>query len=71
MRVLDAVEGGGLDHGVVGHVFEGQSVTDFQWLLEGPVADDVACQVCLGQRSVAGETVLGRVGGVVPSGVSQ
>jgi phosphatidylserine decarboxylase len=33
--------------------------------------DDVACQVCLGQRSVAGETVLGRVGGVVPSGVSQ
>ena len=33
--------------------------------------DDVACQVCLGQRSVAGETILGRVGGVVPSGVSQ
>ncbi|MEG3122573.1 phosphatidylserine decarboxylase [Sphingomonas sp. GB1N7] len=33
--------------------------------------DDVVCQVCLGQRSVAGETVLGRVGGVVPSGISQ
>lgn len=33
--------------------------------------DDVACQVCLGQRSIAGETVLGRVGGAVPSGISQ
>lgn len=33
--------------------------------------DDVTCQVCLGQRSVAGETILGRVGGIVPSGISQ
>ena len=33
--------------------------------------DDVACQVCLGQRSIAGETVLGRIGGVVPSGIAQ
>lgn len=33
--------------------------------------DDVACQVIVGQRSVAGETVLGRVGGDVPLGISQ
>ena len=33
--------------------------------------DDVACQVILGQRSVAGETVLGRVGGITPSGIAQ
>ena len=33
--------------------------------------NDVACQVCLGQRSVAGETVLGRVGGTVPTGIAQ
>ncbi|QQV78722.1 phosphatidylserine decarboxylase [Sphingomonas aliaeris] len=33
--------------------------------------DDFKCQVCLGQRAVAGETILGRVGGVVPSGISQ
>lgn len=33
--------------------------------------DDIACQVVVGQRSVAGETVLGRVGAPVPLGVSQ
>ncbi|QNQ11306.1 phosphatidylserine decarboxylase [Sphingomonas alpina] len=33
--------------------------------------DDIACQVALGQRSVAGETVLGRLGGIVPTGISQ
>ena len=33
--------------------------------------DDCACQVVLGQRSVAGETVLGRVGGTVATGISQ
>lgn len=33
--------------------------------------DDTACQVVVGQRSVAGETVLGRVGVPVPLGVSQ
>jgi phosphatidylserine decarboxylase len=33
--------------------------------------DDCACQVALGQRSIAGETVLGRVGGVAAIGVSQ
>lgn len=33
--------------------------------------DDCACQVVLGQRSVAGETILGRVGGTVASGIAQ
>ena len=33
--------------------------------------DDCACQVVLGQRSVAGETILGRVGATVASGISQ
>ncbi|RIA45802.1 phosphatidylserine decarboxylase [Hephaestia caeni] len=33
--------------------------------------DDAACQVVLGQRSVAGETVLGRVGGQPASGIAQ
>ncbi|SDA36320.1 phosphatidylserine decarboxylase [Sphingomonas sp. NFR15] len=33
--------------------------------------DDCACQVALGQRSIAGETVLGRVGGIVATGISQ
>ena len=33
--------------------------------------DDCACQVVLGQRSVAGETILGRVGGTVATGVAQ
>ncbi|CAN5360473.1 phosphatidylserine decarboxylase [soil metagenome] len=33
--------------------------------------DDCGCQVVLGQRSVAGETVLGRVGGVMATGISQ
>jgi len=33
--------------------------------------DDVACQVILGQRSVAGETVLGRVNGKSPIGIAQ
>lgn len=33
--------------------------------------DDCVCQVALGQRSIAGETVLGRIGGVVVTGVSQ
>lgn len=33
--------------------------------------DDFACQVVVGQRSVAGETVLGRVGMAVPLGISQ
>ena len=33
--------------------------------------EDCACQVALGQRSIAGETVLGRVGGLVAVGVSQ
>ncbi|WP_010163685.1 phosphatidylserine decarboxylase [Sphingomonas sp. PAMC 26617] len=33
--------------------------------------DDCACQVVLGQRSVAGETVLGRVGGAVATGIAQ
>ena len=33
--------------------------------------DDVTPQVCLGQRSVAGETVLGRVGGRPMTGIAQ
>jgi phosphatidylserine decarboxylase len=33
--------------------------------------DNVVPQVCLGQRSIAGETVLGRVGGVPVGGISQ
>jgi len=33
--------------------------------------DDCACQVVLGQRSVAGETILGRVGGATATGVAQ
>ncbi|WP_242139047.1 MULTISPECIES: phosphatidylserine decarboxylase [unclassified Sphingomonas] len=33
--------------------------------------EDCACQVVLGQRSVAGETILGRVGGTVASGIAQ
>ncbi|MCM8731449.1 phosphatidylserine decarboxylase [Hephaestia sp. GCM10023244] len=33
--------------------------------------DDAACQVALGQRTVAGETVLGRIGGQPVSGVAQ
>lgn len=33
--------------------------------------DDCACQVVLGQRSVAGETILGRTGAIVATGVSQ
>ena len=33
--------------------------------------DDVACQVVIGQRTVAGETVIGRVGGVTPLGIAQ
>nr|AGU10491.1 Phosphatidylserine decarboxylase [uncultured organism] len=33
--------------------------------------EDCACQVALGQRSIAGETVLGRVGGIVAVGISQ
>lgn len=33
--------------------------------------DDVACQVVVGQRAVAGETVIGKIGGTTPLGVSQ
>ncbi len=33
--------------------------------------DDCVCQVTLGQRSIAGETVLGRVGGAPVTGVAQ
>ena len=33
--------------------------------------DDCACQVVLGQRSVAGETILGRAGSTVASGIAQ
>jgi phosphatidylserine decarboxylase len=33
--------------------------------------DDCACQVVLGQRSIAGETVIGRVGGTAPGGIAQ
>ncbi len=33
--------------------------------------DDCAPQVTLGQRSIAGETVIGRVGGTLVSGISQ
>ncbi|MEO5866747.1 MAG: phosphatidylserine decarboxylase [Sphingomonas sp.] len=33
--------------------------------------DDIACQVVLGQRSVAGETVLGRGGVPTPGGITQ
>jgi phosphatidylserine decarboxylase len=33
--------------------------------------DDVTPQVCLGQRSVAGETVIGRVGGKPMTGIAQ
>ena len=33
--------------------------------------DDCVCQVALGQRTIAGETVIGRVGGVSVAGVSQ
>ena len=33
--------------------------------------DDCACQVVIGQRSVAGETILGRVGGTVATGIAQ
>jgi phosphatidylserine decarboxylase len=33
--------------------------------------DDCAPQVALGQRSIAGETILGRVGGVAAFGIAQ
>ena len=33
--------------------------------------DDCACQIVLGQRSVAGETILGRVGGTTATGIAQ
>lgn len=33
--------------------------------------ENCVCQVVLGQRSVAGETILGRVGGAVASGIAQ
>lgn len=33
--------------------------------------DNVACQVIAGQRSVAGETVIGRVDGDTPAGIAQ
>ena len=33
--------------------------------------DDCACQVVLGQRSVAGETILGRVGATTATGIAQ
>ena len=33
--------------------------------------DDVACQVVLGQRSVAGETIIGRANATRPRGISQ
>ena len=32
---------------------------------------DTACQVILGQRTVAGETIIGRIGGEIMSGVTQ
>ena len=32
---------------------------------------DTACQVALGQRAIAGETIVGRVGGAAVSGVTQ
>jgi hypothetical protein len=44
VRMLDTVEGSGLDHGVVGHVEKRQSVADPQRLFEGPVADDITGQ---------------------------
>jgi phosphatidylserine decarboxylase len=33
--------------------------------------DDCTCQVVLGQRSVAGETILGRIGGTAATGIAQ
>ena len=33
--------------------------------------DDCVCQVALGQRTIAGETVIGRVGGAPVAGISQ
>ena len=33
--------------------------------------DDIIPQVTLGQRSIAGETVIGRVGGVPVTGIAQ
>ncbi len=33
--------------------------------------DDYVPQVALGQRSIAGETVLGRAGGIAVAGLSQ
>ncbi len=41
---VDAVEGGGFDHGVVGHVGEQQFVADGQGRVEGVVADDIASE---------------------------
>jgi phosphatidylserine decarboxylase len=32
---------------------------------------DTACQVILGQRTIAGETIIGRIGGDIMSGVTQ
>ena len=32
---------------------------------------DTACQVILGQRTIAGETIIGRIGGEIMSGVTQ
>ena len=32
---------------------------------------DTACQVILGQRTIAGETIIGRIGGETMSGVTQ
>lgn len=41
---LDAVEGSGFDHGVVGHVGEGDAIAGGEWIRERPIADDIAGQ---------------------------
>ena len=38
----DAVEGGGFDHGVVGHVGEDDSLVGDEGFVEGVFVDDVA-----------------------------
>lgn len=39
-----AVEGIGLDHGVEGHVVKNERIADGEWLVEGIISNDVACQ---------------------------
>ena len=52
MRVLNTVEGGGLDHGVMGHIEKRYTIAGIKRLLKGPVTDNVTGQLIL-QRTTS------------------